>query len=346
MRGGTRLHRRCQSLLDTLSIPHTVDLEAVRAWAAAVRGRPVQLRAMPEVAASPTGLWIATDTEDLVLVQAHTSALHARHIAFHEIAHMLWQHENTDHASTAGPLPHLDLPVVRRVLARGHDSGGRDGDRREQEAEMLATILSARAASSSAVTTTDGPVGVSGADRHGPHRPLEALNGWLRGLFEMVAVAAALHRLRPLWEDLRQDHQSAPVLRPGWTTLVTPAGWRFRLLRRVIEIRDAQVALRDYAAKPPAASAVPGVRQPTLPPYGCDPVAQARWLASARRARGSGAAPTGAGRALPLVGGSGLDEEVAALLALAAAWSNLSMRRRGHRFFQRASVRSAPHERR
>lgn len=300
MRRGTRLHRRCQSLLDTLGIPQNVDLEGMRAWAAAVRGRPVHLRAMPDTPASPTGLWIATDVEDLVLVKAHTSALHARHIAFHEIGHMLWQHENTDHTLGAGPLPHLDRPVVRRILARRESSNPR-----EQEAEMLATMLSIRAST-----------------------PLTRRRG---NLAEVVSAARALHRLRPLWRDLRAIEPRAPVLSAGWTTMVTPAGWQFRLLRRVIEIRDAQVTLRDYTDLFTVPGVVPVQGDPTGLPPGPDPTGEARWLASACRARLAGAPPAAAGAALRIGGGTGLGEEVAALLALAAAWPTMSTRgdRRG-----------------
>lgn len=309
------LQRQCQSLLDRLAVPEQFDLDQLCAWAATLRGRPLHVRAMPEADASPSGMWIATDVEDLVLVEQNTSALHRRHIVFHEIGHMFATHRGAVGSSDPGhALQLLNVPVARHILARSSAA-----DRQEQEAEMLATLLSFRAASSPVAATSgrSGPT-VTGGRRS--RRPSRWITRWWDTVSELIGTSLALHRLWPLWRSLRTADPSATDLPLGWRTTLTPAGRRLRLMRRVIEIRDAQLALRAYADalvdRPPGEpTATVGSRQ------GADDVDEAVWLARAHRARLSGAEPTVPYRPLTVTGRDELGDEVTALLALGAAWS-------------------------
>lgn len=108
-----------------------------------------------------------------------------------------------------------------------------------------------------------------------------------------------LHReLQPLWQDLTAVTPDI-VLRAG--LLRSP---RLRLYRRVIEIRDAALALDPYAA--------PGVReraQAAALRAGFDPAtspaAEALWLRAAREAKAGGAAPAGSAQER---GSDGIDD--------------------------------------
>jgi hypothetical protein len=88
------------------------------------------------------GLWIATDSADLIAYEQHTSAPHQDHIVLHEIGHVLCDHFPAT-LSTAEQaqllLPDLDSAMVRRVLGRSGYSSVE-----EREAEFLASLLGQR----------------------------------------------------------------------------------------------------------------------------------------------------------------------------------------------------------
>lgn len=144
MIGGDRrkLRRRCAALLRDLDLPGAFDVPALCAELGARRGRPIVRLPLPDLH-DVCGLWIATDTTDLIAYEQHTSAPHQQHIVLHEIGHMLCDHFPT----TVDPveqarllLPDLDPNMIRRVLGRtGYSSV------EEQEAEVLASLLGQRA---------------------------------------------------------------------------------------------------------------------------------------------------------------------------------------------------------
>jgi hypothetical protein len=98
---------------------------------------------------------------------------------------------------------------------------------------------------------------------------------------------AAWFRLRPLWAMLLDG---APDVRlppqPG-----TRLAARYRLHRRVVEIRDAQLALRPFRDSRAAAEAGDAARSAGLTRDERDAVIEAAMLVSALDARRSGAAP-------------------------------------------------------
>ncbi|GAA3434826.1 hypothetical protein [Kutzneria kofuensis] len=133
-----KLRRRCAEVLRDLGLPDSFDVPTLCAALSARRGRPIQQLPVPNLF-DVCGLWIATDTADLIAYEQHTSAPHQNHIVLHEIGHMLCDH----YPATVSPaeqarllMPNLDPNMIRRVLGRtGYSSV------EEQEAEFLASLL-------------------------------------------------------------------------------------------------------------------------------------------------------------------------------------------------------------
>ncbi|MGW5116432.1 ImmA/IrrE family metallo-endopeptidase [Streptomyces noursei] len=135
----------CQALLDTLPVPPSFDLETFLAGLAQQRGRPIKLQPWPGAGGSgaPCGLWFATETADYICYEPGTSPLHQEQIILHECAHILCDHRLGIDLSEAGRLlPDLGSSLIRRALARTSYT-----TRQEQEAEMLASLLSLRTTS-------------------------------------------------------------------------------------------------------------------------------------------------------------------------------------------------------
>jgi hypothetical protein len=98
------------------------------------------------------GMWVATDTMDLILYEQTTTPPHQDHIILHELSHLLCDHfrgkmPEADHMRAL--LPNLDPAMVRRVLGRT----GYSADE-EREAELLATLIAQRAAKGADVPRT------------------------------------------------------------------------------------------------------------------------------------------------------------------------------------------------
>ncbi|MGX7828158.1 MAB_1171c family putative transporter [Actinokineospora sp. 24-640] len=100
-----------------------------------------------------------------------------------------------------------------------------------------------------------------------------------------VREARDLRALGPLWADLTSvvPHVRLPA------SAVPRRSIDFRLYRRVIEIRDALMVLRDHAD--PAEIAAARARAAAADPAERDALTTAYWLSSAIAARGAGAPP-------------------------------------------------------
>ena len=98
---------------------------------------------------------------------------------------------------------------------------------------------------------------------------------------------AAYWRLRPLWAALRQVIPEATLPRPPGVR----RGIRYRVDRRVIEIRDAELALRAYAPPEVTGSAEAAARSAGLEPGRAVAVAEAAGIAAALAVRGDGEPP-------------------------------------------------------
>jgi len=127
------IRRRCEARLRELSLPTPFDLDTFIAGIAARRVRPIARYALPLMGGLP-GLWLETDTADLLYYEERTSPLHQQHIILHELGHILLGHRGADPAEV-GDLTLAELRVLRA------DHYTRD---EEHEAETLATLIGYR----------------------------------------------------------------------------------------------------------------------------------------------------------------------------------------------------------
>lgn len=149
------LEKQVTRILAGLDVPDPFDVRVFCASVAAARGRDLHLHQLPRAGADGTacGLWLSTDKADHVFYAASTGWLHQQHIILHEVGHILCDHVTPEPEPadvTALLLPDLDPATVARVLRRSSYSAPQ-----EQVAEMIATMLNERAASSTARPLTD-----------------------------------------------------------------------------------------------------------------------------------------------------------------------------------------------
>jgi hypothetical protein len=123
------------------SLPGPWTYDSFTEWLSRRRGHPVELRPMREKFGddAPCGWTIICDDRDIVYYPSTATGFRGRFIAYHEFAHLLFGHSNSedDHRELAHELaPDIDPAMIRQVLGRT------DYDRREeQEAELLAMHL-------------------------------------------------------------------------------------------------------------------------------------------------------------------------------------------------------------
>ncbi len=138
-----RLRQQCEARLRDVDVPDPFDINAFCARLAERRGRPLHVLPLPEEAGpeDPCGMWLATEHDDWVFVEAVTSPLHREHIILHEVAHIICGHaDEVPSGVVARLLPHLDAGMVGRVLGRTSYTTDE-----EREAELLASLILARA---------------------------------------------------------------------------------------------------------------------------------------------------------------------------------------------------------
>ncbi|MER5932158.1 hypothetical protein [Streptomyces sp. NPDC002054] len=135
-----KLRRRCQTILGHLDLTEPFSVDALCARMAEQRGRPILLHPLPREAAESgiCGLWVGTDSADFVFYEAQTSPLHREHIVLHELGHILFGHNAL--AGEDGEDGEDAADAVPRILGRTNYT-----TRQEQEAEMLASMIRARA---------------------------------------------------------------------------------------------------------------------------------------------------------------------------------------------------------
>lgn len=136
-------------------------------------------------------------------------------------------------------------------------------------------------------------------------------------LLRQYRMWAAWRRLRPLWEVVSQ---AAPQVRlPSRAGTLLNA--RYRLHRRVIEIRDAELALRPYWDQRVAAEAVGAAASAGLPPETRDAIAEAAVIMTALAVRRQGLSAGGSIAAGSLISAPRNDlwSEAARLLLVADA---------------------------
>lgn len=163
-----RLHRRCRRLLASVPLPDPFSLPKLIQNLSHQRGRPLRVLPFPTEPASggPYGLWIATDTDDVILYEKNTSLLHQEHIILHEVghivtstdAHVLCANSPTD--LEARPeffrfIRHLDPTIIQRIYTR--DFGASE---HERQAEIMASLIQVTARRSLRPCTSGIPDGL------------------------------------------------------------------------------------------------------------------------------------------------------------------------------------------
>jgi len=158
----------------------------------------------------------------------------------------------------------------------------------------------------------------------------DALLSRARAFLKAVSQLRALRRLRPLWMALSQ---AAPYN----AARIPTSSVRQRLSRRVLDIRDRQLALRPYADPDLPRRALEAAEQAGYCGEQARVLAEATWLESARQAKVHGFAATADvpyDATYEVSGGKDLDEEVTWLLGVADAHR--------HSSFVRAFVAGRP----
>jgi len=112
---------------------------------------------------------------------------------------------------------------------------------------------------------------------------IPALHGW-------AVRYRACRRLFPLWRDLCRANPGIALVPPSGSIAdaLAPRGTGFRLYRRVVEIRDAQLALRPHFDPRAAAHAATLCRERGITGEEAEAVSEAARLASALRAKERG----------------------------------------------------------
>ncbi|GAA2977923.1 hypothetical protein [Actinokineospora diospyrosa] len=134
--------RECAALLARFDLPGQLDLAALCAHLAEVRGRALHVVPVSMRASEPCGIWVATQEADFIFYDETTTRAHREHIILHEIGHMICCHRGGGHLdedTAAVFFPDIDPNLVRDMLARKDYS-----DDQEQQAEVMAYLLAAR----------------------------------------------------------------------------------------------------------------------------------------------------------------------------------------------------------
>ncbi|MCX4751213.1 regulator component [Kitasatospora sp. NBC_01287] len=137
----SQLRAACEERLARLELPHRFGTQQLRQAVAAMRGKPIVLRALPNSAAdAPCGIRVETPTADVLFVEQGTSAAHQMHILAHEISHILCDHPGSlalgdDVTSAIGLNPTLVQRMSGRTAYTTTD---------EREAELMATLIRQR----------------------------------------------------------------------------------------------------------------------------------------------------------------------------------------------------------
>lgn len=134
-------------------------------------------------------------------------------------------------------------------------------------------------------------------------------------LYRWVARYRSCRRLYPLWRDVCQALPEIALLRPSSSIadILTIRDLEFRLYRRVVEIRDGQLALRSYVEPWIAEYARDLCHEKELPAETTERITEAAVLAAALHAQRLGHLGHTPHVSTSPIGGSNIRTEVAAL---------------------------------
>ncbi|MEU7134116.1 MAB_1171c family putative transporter [Streptomyces sp. NPDC046261] len=165
--------------------------------------------------------------------------------------------------------------------------------------------------------------------------PVAGVEAWFMAIGAVPPVVIQLRthrryrrtyrRLAPLWRDLTAASPDV-VLEPGNRLWAAAMPLQLRLYRRVIEIRDAMIVLRDYVT-PDALDAVHRhVAEQAVPEHLVNAHVTACWLTAALEARCDGRPPRSQTVNLAGPAANDLSDEIGHLLRVADAYGSPSLR--------------------
>lgn len=122
-----------------LRLPNHLTLTGLIAIVSARRRRRIEIEATNILnGTSVCGLWLSTDTREIVLHAVTDSMLHRQQFVLHELGHMILRHDELGVSSkyATALFPNLNGEMVSRALARSSFV-----DDMEAAAETLADLL-------------------------------------------------------------------------------------------------------------------------------------------------------------------------------------------------------------
>lgn len=206
---------RCSELIDTLLVPRPFDTDLFLTALSRQRGKEIKLVAGLSGVDQPCGMLISTPGTDYIYYAEDMPPLQARHTVMHEVGHLLLDHclpRSGAARDTLGDdalrlmVPTLSPELVRRILGRTVYDSAQ-----EREAELFASLMLSR----------------------------------VDGTRDIRRVRQATQRLTPLWRRIVAEvpqvrlHVDEGPLSPAQRA-------QYRLYRRALEIRDAQLVLRPF----------------------------------------------------------------------------------------------------
>jgi hypothetical protein len=256
---------RCEALISTLAIPDPFDMGSFLTSVAERRGKPIKLISTIPGAGQMCGMLISTTEVDYIYSSENLSPLQAQHTKMHEVGHLLFGHGTRESGAGTPDLAeslHLLLPTLSAELVRHILGRTAYATEQEREAELFASLVLAPTTGAWRPTLGDLPA------RERIHR--------------------ATRRLTPLWQLVTNAFPHVQLDAPP---LSRAARSEYRLYRRVLEIRDAQLALRPYIPPEASAQALAASRERNLDPLAADVLLEAMELAAALNAYRTGQPP-------------------------------------------------------
>jgi len=233
---------RCEELIETLVVPRPFDIDRFLKALAEKRGRRIKLirgRLGPD---QPFGMLISTAEIDYIYSADDVPPLQFRHTVMHEVGHLLLGHFTSTSGGgetlrVAGDdalrllLPTLSPALVRRILARTVYASDE-----EREAELFASLLLSRVSS-----VRDAHAGRAPTLHDDLVAPETIVGNPVR-----QRVWRATRHLTPLWRRVVAEVPQVRLSDVDVGALTSVERAQYRLYRRVLEIRDAQLLLRPY----------------------------------------------------------------------------------------------------
>ena len=132
------LLRRCRARLAALDLPDRISIVGLCQLVEHQRGRPLTLLPLAS-STGPFGVLVSSTRADYVFFAQNTTPVHQRHIAVHELCHLLCGHQSpvlADSDLLKLLVPDVDPKLIETLLGRSAYTV-----EEEWEAEVLASLL-------------------------------------------------------------------------------------------------------------------------------------------------------------------------------------------------------------